>query len=139
MIRIHFTRKENLHELAKRLLSDEPGQPVNVSLSYSGKKGVVAISENPVGVGLKYVKDRNYPSVLSRFSAREKAEITSREEFIKHWTAKEAFIKMQGYALVSALKFTEYFGGRIYFKDEKQPCEITHYKLGKTGILTICK
>lgn len=156
MIRIHFTRKENLREMTQRLLSDELGQPVTIlqtpagkpyiegnelhfSLSHSGNKGVVAFSENPVGVDLEYIKNRAYPSVLSRFTEREKTEITSQEEFFKHWTAKEAFIKMHGFTLASALKYTEYFGGQIYFKGEKQPCEISHYKLGKTGILAICR
>lgn len=156
MIRIHFTRKENLHELTQRLLSEELGEPAIIlrtpegkpyiegdkiyfSLSHSGKKGVVAIYESPVGVDLEYIKNRDYPSVLSRFTAREREEITSREDFIRHWTAKEAFIKMRGCTLASALRFTEYFGGRIYFKGEKQSCEVTHYKLGKTGILAICR
>lgn len=156
MIRIHFTDSEHLHSLAERLLSEELGKPIAIlktpegkpyiegnplyiSLSHSGKKGVVAIYESPVGVDLEYLKPREYPSVLSRFTTREREEITSKDVFIKHWTAREAFIKMHGYTLASALKFLEYFGGNIYFKGEKHPCEITHYKIGKSGILAICR
>ncbi len=156
MIKIFFTQKDNLGEFTKRALSDELKGPVLIlrtpegkpyiegngiyfSLSHSGKKGVVVLSEKPVGVDLEYIKKRDYPATMSRFPAREQKEITSREEFIRHWTAKEAFIKMHGYTLASALRFTEYFGGNIYFRGEKQPCGITHYKLGKSGVLTICR
>lgn len=154
MIRIHLSRKENLKSLTKRLLQEELGYPATIlrtpegkpyvegiyfSLSHSGKRGVVVFYESPVGVDLEYIKNRDYPAVLSRFTAREREEILTREDFIKHWTAKEAFIKMKGYTLASALKNTEYFGGCIYFKGEKQPCEITHYKLGKTGVLAVCR
>ena len=156
MIRIHFTSKEDLHGLTHRLLSEELGRPVDIartpegkpyvegneiyfSLSHSGQKGVVAINDTPVGVDLEYFGERDYPAVLSRYTEREKQEILTVEDFIRHWTAKEAFIKMHGYTLACAFKHTEYFGGRIFFKGEEQPCEITHYKLGKTGILTTCK
>lgn len=156
MIRIHFTHKENLHELARRLLSEELGYPATIlhtpegkpyvdgdgiyfSLSHSGKKGVVAIYESPVGVDLEYLGERDFSAVLSRFTERERQEIFTKEDFIRNWTAKEAFIKMHGYTLATSLKCLEYFGGHIYFKGEKSPCEITHYKLGKTGILAICR
>lgn len=156
MIRIHLTRKENLNGLVERLLKKELGGPVEIlrtpvgkpyvegnkiyfSLSHSGKRGVVVLFENPVGADLEYIKQRDYPSVLSRFTDRERGEIASREDFIKHWTAKEAFIKMHGYTLACALKFTEYFGGRIYFNGQEQSCVVTHYKLGKTGILAVCR
>ena len=155
MIKIHFTRKEHLHELTERLLSEELGHSVEIaktpegkpyvegneiyfSLSHSGKKGVVALNDSPVGVDLEYFGERDYPTVLSRYTERERQEIFTAEDFIRHWTAKEAFIKMHGYTLASAFKHTEYFGGQIYFKGEEQPCEIKHYKLGKKGILTIC-
>ena len=156
MIRIIFTDKENLHGLTKRILSEELSAPVTIlqtsegkpyiegnplyfSMSHSGNKGVVAIYDNPVGVDLENIKNKNYPATLSRFPAREQKEITSQEDFIRHWTAREAYIKMHGYTLASAFKHLEYFGGQIYFKNEKQPCEITHYKVGKSGILAICR
>lgn len=156
MIKIHFTRKENLHGLTERLLSEElghfveilrtpegkpyiEGNKIHFSLSHSGKKGVVAINDTPVGVDLEYFGERDYPAVLSRYTERERGEILTTDDFIRHWTAKEAFIKMHGYTLASAFKNTEYFGGKIYFKGEEQSCEVTHYKLGKTGILTICR
>lgn len=154
MIKIYLTRREDLHGLTERLLSEELGYPAKIlhtpegkpyangvyfSLSHSGKKGVVAISDSPVGADLEYIKERDYPAISSRFSPREREEICSHEDFFKNWTAKEAFIKMRGYTLASSLKFLEYFGGRIYFNGEIQPCEVTHYRLGKAGILTICK
>ena len=156
MIKIHFTGKDGLHELTERLLYEELGYPATVlrtpegkpyiegneiyfSLSHSGKKGVVALNDSPVGVDLEYLGEREYPAVLSRFSERERQEIFTIDDFIRHWTAKEAFIKMHGYTLASALFNTEYFGGSIYYKGEKEPCEVTHYKLGKTGILAICR
>ena len=156
MIRIHFARKEHLHRLLDRLLSEELGYTATVlytpegkpyvegngiyfSLSRSGKKGVIAFNESPVGADLEYYGERDYPAVLSQCTERERQEIITAEDFIRHWTAKEAFIKMHGYTPASTFEFIEYFGGEIYFKGEKQPCEVTHYKLGKTGILAICR
>lgn len=156
MISVHLTRRENLTVLLKRLLREELGHPVEIvktpegkpyiggneiyfSLSYSGKKGAVALSDSPVGVDLEYLGERDFPAVLSNFTERERQEILTMEDFTRHWTAKEAFIKMHGYAPASAFNRTEYFGGQIYFKGDKQPCEVIHHKLGKTGILAICK
>ena len=156
MIRLHFTHKEDLHPLLDRLLQEELGHAATIlrtpegkpyiegneiyfSLSHSGNRGVVAMDEAPVGVDLEYLGERNFPAVLSRFTERERQEILTLDDFIENWTAKEAFIKMHGYTLASSLKLLEYYGGQIYFKGEKSPCEVTHYKLGKTGILAICR
>lgn len=156
MTGVYLTRSDDVYEAATALVSDELKRPVKIlktpegkpyvggneiflSISHSKKRGVVALSKTPVGVDLEFVKNKDYPSVLSRMTDRERGEITSPDEFFIHWTAKEAFIKMHGYTLARELKFIEYFGGEIYFKGKKQPCKVEHYKLGKTGILAVCK
>ena len=54
-----------------------------------------------------------------------------------NWTAKEAFIKLNAFALATHLKRLEYFEGDIYMDGEKQNCPIVHIFL-PYGILCLC-
>lgn len=114
------------------------GNPVYFSLSHSGEKAVIAISDSPVGIDCELIGRRTANSVISRFTERERAEINGDiAAFLYNWTAKEAFIKMLGGTLARDLKRLEYFGGKLYLDAIPQDCAVEHMNDGEL-IITVC-
>lgn len=155
MTELYAVPAEGIHDKLKSLLSrhipapfeilkTENGKPyiennpVFFSLSHSGEMGLIAICDRPVGVDLEVEKSRSYLHVLSRFSERERAEISTERDFLLHWTAREAFIKMKGATIAQYLDKLEYFGGEIHLGGKVQPCKITVHILAH-GVASVCK
>lgn len=113
------------------------GNPLFFSITHSGDRALVAISNVPVGVDLEVFNTKKYSAVLESFSANEKLEILSDSDFLFHWTAREAFIKMRGGTLAEDLKRIEFLNGEIYFDGIKQTCEIQRHNLG-FGVAAVC-
>jgi 4'-phosphopantetheinyl transferase len=113
------------------------GNPVFFNLSHSGDKGVISLSDKPVGVDLEMIRGRNYPSTLSHFSKREQKEIKCERDFLEHWTAKEAFIKMKGATLFEWLRKLEYLNGEIFLDGKKQDCKLSVMNYSD-AILAVC-
>ena len=114
------------------------GDPVYFSLSHSKNVTVIAISDEPVGVDLEFTGRKKYSAILSRFTARERAEITDETDFLHAWVAKESFIKTVGGTLAHDLKRLEYYGGKIYCDGKHQPCKIRFEYPENSGICAIC-
>ncbi len=96
------------------------GDPVYFSLSHSKNVTVIAISDEHVGVDLEFTGRKKYSAILSRFTARERAEITNETDFLHAWVAKESFIKTVGGTLAHDLKRLEYYGGKIYCDEHER-------------------
>lgn len=114
------------------------GDPVYFSLSHSKNVTVIAISDEPVGVDLEFTGRKKYSAILSRFTARERAETTDETDFLHAWVAKESFIKTVGGTLAHDLKRLEYYGGTIYCDGKLQPCKIRFEYPENGGICAIC-
>ncbi len=113
------------------------GNPLFFSLSHSGSKGVIAISDGPVGVDLELYKDRLHLAVSAAFSDREQQEILNEADFLAHWTVREAYVKMLGKTLAQTLKSMEYYEGNLYFDGKIQPCVLQTHRFD-FGIVTVC-
>lgn len=114
------------------------GDPVFFSVSHSENKAVIAVSDTPVGVDMEVLPRKIPQSVLSRFSDRERAEINGNErKFLENWTAKEAFVKMNGGKIFSLFRRLEYFGGRIYLDGNPQNCIIYAHQ-NDFSVVTTC-
>lgn len=154
MIELYHIENSDVYTAAKAILSRHTSAPIKIlhtengkpylegnplffSISHSQNFAVIAVSGKPVGVDLELFGRGIRSSVLSRFSARERSEISTEKDFLVHWTAREAFIKLHGLTLASALNKLEYFGGKIYFNGEEQ-----HIYLGfeetDLGITAVC-
>ena len=107
------------------------------NISHSGDIAAIAVSDKKIGCDLELFTGREHAAIIERFSARERAEICGEEDFLLNWTAKEAFIKLNAFALATHLKRLEYFEGDIYMDGEKQNCPIVHIFL-PYGILCLC-
>lgn len=155
MTRIEFVKTENLHTRAEELVQELAGDGAKIlktplgkpyvggnlifiSLTHSGERAAVAASDKPLGIDLETIRKRSHECVVKRFSSRERDEIFSELDFLVHWTAREAYVKMLGLALYPSFPKMEFFGGKMYFEGKEQPCKITHYLFGKKRVFCIC-
>lgn len=114
------------------------GHPLHFSLSHSGDIGVIALSSNPVGVDVEVIKGREHKAIIERISARERAEIACERDFLKHWTAREAYIKLYGLTLAKMWRRIDFFEETIYVDGEAQKVKLATYTFGN-GIITLCR
>lgn len=114
------------------------GNPVFFSISHSGDKGVVLISDRQCGVDLEVFKERKFCAYYNRLSERERAEIQEDYKlFLKNWVAKEAYIKYLG-GTIGWIKRLEYFGGILYFDGRKADCEIKVENYENRAVYAVC-
>ncbi|MDE5942691.1 MAG: 4'-phosphopantetheinyl transferase superfamily protein [Clostridia bacterium] len=143
MTELFLTANSNLYEKLETLLKTRisspfkilrnengkpylTGNPLYFSLSHSGKKAIIAISDSPCGVDLELVNGKSRKVVLNSFSYEERAEIESERDFLTHWTVRESYIKMLGLTLASKLKNLKFIGGKLYDDGEKVECAFFH-------------
>ena len=143
MLRIYRTKNERVHEKLESLLPEnsqikrtENGKPytdgIHFSITHTGDTALIAISDFPVGIDAEIVRARNFSSVLKRFPGREQLEIGGSEiEFLRHWTVREAYIKLIGGTIAHDLKRLEYFGGELFVDGVKEDCNILCFVLNE--------
>lgn len=154
MKKLYLTDKENLYkrldDILNRLLhvpfeikrteNGKPyieGNPLFFSIAHSGERALIAVCDKSVGVDLELFKEKKHSAVLESLPANERAEIISDKDFLFHWTAREAFIKMRGGTLAADLKHIEFIGGKIYFYGVEQQCKVVRHNLD-FGVAAVC-
>lgn len=154
MNKLFFTKAEGVYdkldEILRGLLGYSPeilrtengkpyieGNPLYFSISHSGKHAIIAVCGKPVGADLEIFKDKSHNLLISRFPSEEQEEITDERQFLLHWTAREAFIKMKGGTLANDLKSTSYSGGKIYYCGAEQVCTLQQH-FTEYGVITVC-
>lgn len=153
MMEVYLCRQdvhEKLNEILNRKLSQPfeilktengkpyiEGNPLYFSLSHSGNCGVIAIADRPVGADIEIFADRLRISVIERFSEREQAEIADERDFLKHWTAREAYIKLYGYTIAELWRRVEFLGEKLYLDGKQLNVKIRHYNL-PCGVAAVC-
>ncbi len=154
MNKLFFTKAEGIYDRLDKILRNLLGyspeilrtengkpyignNPLYFSLSHSGKYGIIAVCDRPVGADLEIFKDKSHNLLVTRFPSEEQAEITDERQFLLHWTAREAFIKMKGGTLAKDLKSTSYSGGKIHFEGAEQNCDIQQH-FTEYGVITVC-
>lgn len=113
------------------------GNPLYFSLSHSGTRGIIAISDKPIGVDLEVYSESMRLSVFERFSECEQAEIADGRDFLKHWTAREAYVKTYGLTIAETWKRIEFLDGKLYFDGIRQNVIIRTYDFG-FGVGAVC-
>ena len=75
------------------------------SISHCKQGIVVAVSETPIGIDIEAIRPLNEGLVQKAMNPQEQAQIAAAEnpaqEFIRLWTRKEAYVKMQGTGIIS--------------------------------------
>ena len=99
------------------------GDKVYFNASHSKGMLALAVGKKEVGLDIESLTGKPRPAVLSKFSAREKYEIVTTEDFYRHWTARESYIKYIAGSLAALWRRVEFYGGKVYFlnKEVKVP------------------
>ena len=75
------------------------------SISHSKLGIAVAISDEPIGIDIEAIRPLNEGLVQKTMNPQEQAQIAAaanpEQEFIRLWTRKEAYVKMQGTGIIS--------------------------------------
>ncbi len=116
-----------------------PGNPVYFSVSHSGSRTAVAVTDCPVGIDIElYPSGKPYEHILEHMSSRERADIHGEKDFLIHWTIKEAYIKMVGSTLAQMYRDLEYTGAHgLLYKGNPAWVDIT-VQIMKDEIRTFC-
>ena len=79
---------------------------IHFNLSHSGGEVVAAFSSEPVGLDIESSgRCRDFAEIARRFFHPEDAALISREDdFLRHWTGKEAILKLVGCGLSGGLE-----------------------------------
>lgn len=113
------------------------GNPLFFNLSHSREIAVLAVCEREVGIDVEKLVPRSYGGILRRCSERERAEIRTPNDFLTHWTVKESFVKYLGLSIAEEWKALEYFGGTLFWKEEKQAVFLKTFSRSDC-VFTVC-
>lgn len=104
------------------VIRDMSGKPyaagcdINFSIAHSGEYIVAAVSENPVGIDIEKIRDRDYQKIAERYYNRDEI-VEVREKGLTHfytlWTMKEAYGKLKG-NLMNGMKSLKDIQGEGY-------------------------
>ncbi len=118
-------------------LSKPCGNICDFNISHSGDAAAIAFGDSPTGADIELLRGRTHKSIIARLSERERKKIFCERDFLVNWTAKEAFIKMRGYALSSHYKRLEFANGAIFLDGKEQHCAVRHIQLAN-GVACVC-
>ena len=107
------------------------------NIAHSGEAAAIAVSDRKIGCDIELYRGKSRRAVAARFTARERAAAGTERGFLENWTAKEAFIKLNGYALATHLKQLEYYDGNIFMNGELQTRGIIHIPFAD-GMACVC-
>ncbi len=107
------------------------------SIAHSGEAAAIAVSDKKIGCDIEIFKGKEHSAVASRFTGRERENISCERDFIINWTAKEAYIKRRALALATHLKRLEFFDDAIWLDGRRQPDQIVHLPFDG-GIACVC-
>ena len=77
------------------------------SISHCKQGIAVAVSDTPIGIDIETIRPLNEGLVHKAMNLQEQAQIATAanpaQEFIRLWTRKEAYVKMQGTGIISEM------------------------------------
>lgn len=91
------------------------GAGLGFNISHSGGSVVAAFSQFPVGIDLETPGRRTDFSAIARrfFHPAEVDSVVTEDDFLRHWTAKEAMLKLAGTGLAGGLDAARLGDGRV--------------------------
>ena len=112
--------------------------PLFFSVSHTQDKLFIAFSNENVGIDAE-TEDRKteYRSIIKRFTATERKNILSTEDFLKTWTAKESAVKWLGGTLAHDLYKLEFLGDKMKYGEIELPAKFTLLQIDGC-LVTVC-
>ena len=99
------------------------------NLTHSKGLTALAVGKHEVGFDCESLSGKPRPAVLGKFTEREKGEISSVQDFYRHWTARESYVKYLGEQLAALWRKVEFFGGKIYVRGEEAGVPVMQFDL----------
>ena len=99
------------------------------NLTHSKGLTALAVGKHEVGFDCESLSGKPRPAVLGKFTEREKSEISSVQDFYRHWTARESYVKYLGEQLAALWRKVEFFGGKIYVRGEEAGVPVMQFDL----------
>lgn len=99
------------------------------NLTHSKGLTALAVGKHEVGFDCESLSGKPRPAVLGKFTEREKSEISSVQDFYRHWTARESYVKYLGEQLAALWRKVEFFGGKIYVRGEEAGVPVLQFDL----------
>ncbi len=99
------------------------------NLTHSKGLTALAVGKHEVGFDCESLSGKPRPAVLGKFTEREKGEISSVQDFYRHWTARESYVKYLGEQLAALWRKVEFFGGKIYVRGEEAGVPVLQFDL----------
>lgn len=131
---------DTLQELTPEFLYNEYGAPYLLngpffSISHCKQGIAIVISDTPVGIDIEGLRKVDEGLIRKTMNAEEQMQIYSSAapeiEFIRLWTRKEAFVKMQGTGIISDMHTILSDISRIHWTE--------YTNIDKGYIYSICK
>ncbi len=99
-----------------------PTKRLFFSLSHTKTHLFIAFSDENVGIDAeKTDREVAYAPLLKKFPFDERETIGSTEDFLRHWTVKEAAVKWLGGTLAHDLKKLRFLNGRLFYEQLELP------------------
>lgn len=107
-----------------KIVRNENGKPflkgceerIFFSVSHTDKRLFIAVADENVGLDAEALsRSVDYLPILRRFPAEERVEIRSKEDFLRHWTAKESAVKWMGGTLANDLGKIGFIKDRLFY------------------------
>ena len=97
------------------------GNALFFSVAHSGALFAVAVSDRPVGLDAERRTHKRYPALTRRLTEEER-----REDLLKLWTAKEAYVKYADSTLARELPSLVYERGALLKGGLRLPVSLNH-------------
>ena len=108
------------------------------SVSHTEKTLFIAFSSAQVGLDAELLsREIHYASILKKFPIEERGEITSTQDFLKHWAVKESAVKYLGGTLAQDLQKLAFIQNRLTYNGKELPVKLTFLEL-EGHILSVC-
>ena len=109
-------------ESGKPYLSNARELSLFFSVSHTDETLFVAVSDQNVGIDAELLSRKvEYAPIVGKFDERERNEIRTKEDFLRHFTAKESAVKWLGGTLAHDLRALRYTQGRMIYQEVELP------------------
>lgn len=98
------------------------------NLTHSKGLTALAVGKHEIGFDCESLAGKPRPAVLAKFSDRERSEIVTVQDFYRHWTARESYIKYLGEQLAALWRKVEFYKGCIYLRGEKADVPVLQFE-----------
>ena len=112
--------------------------PLFFSVSHTADTIFIAVARENVGIDAEKInRDVHLETIIKKFKNEERAEIRSKEDFLRHWIAKESAVKWLGGTLARDLYKLDYLDGKMRYGEIEMPVLFTFLRIDDT-LLCVC-